>query len=153
MQWLKTLLMKWLGVDGVRVENNELIRRLDALDSNYSKTKERLENLCTLYLASKEDGDGHMARLDRELIDIVKTSERDSRRISELETLVRDATLDTALAALEDRVSKIEATPVPAPGAQGRRGGSAWGPHQVAAAAGAARGNGADIPIPTPGVS
>lgn len=185
MQWLKTWLMKWLGVDEVRTENAELIQRLEILTGEFVKIGVRVENLREHYASVKEMGDACMARLDREtmklatainddrtarseyahridtcltrinadLIDVVKAGERDNQRISELEALVKDATLDTALLALEDRVSKIEATPVPAPGPQGRRGGSAWNSHQVAASAGAALANGVPLPIPTPGVS
>lgn len=163
MKWLKTLLMKWLGINEVRTENAELIQRLDVLSVEIAG----LRNLIgSAECAISSDGalieglsnrmkvvDGRFDGVRTDLIDIVKASERDSQRISELETVVKDATLDTALAALEDRVSKIEATPVPTPGPQGRRGGSAWNSHQVAASAGAARENGVNIPIPTPGVS
>ena len=89
-----------------------------------------------------------------ELIDIVKVGERDARRISELTALVKDGTVDTTLAELEDRVAKLESNPAPAASSpQGRRGGSAWNSHQVAAAQGAALANGMPIPIPTPGIS
>jgi hypothetical protein len=137
-----------------------------------------VENLREHYASVKEMGDACMARLDREtmklataidsdrtgtrdlfdrvradLLDTVKAGEGYSQRIAELESIVKDATLDTALAELEDRVARIEATPSPTPQQQGRRGGSAWNSHQVAASAGAARANGLETPLPTPGVS
>lgn len=162
MQWLKTWLMKWLGIEDVRAENNELIQRLELFSAEIG----RLRNLIgSAECAISSDGalieslgnrmmavEGRFDSTRTELIDIVKLGERDEQRISELETLARDATLDTALAAIEDRVAKLEATPIPT-GPQGRRGGSAWNSHQVAASAGAARANGVDVPIPTPGVS
>ena len=111
----------------------------------------------TMKLATAIDNDrtGIRDLFDRvraDIIDVVRAGERNSQSISDLATLVKDATLDTALAALEERVGKLEAAPAPAT-SQGRRGGSAWGVHQAAAAAGAAREKGSDVPIPTPGVS
>lgn len=178
MRWLKTWLMKWIGVDAISAENAELILRLDAFGGQFAKIDSRIEGLRESYASVKEMGDACMARLDREtmklatainsdrdgardlfdrvradLIDIVKAGEEYSRRISEIETLTKDATIDTALAAVEDRVARLESTPVPTPGPQGRRGGSAWNAHQVAASAGASLVNGMPSPIPTPGVS
>ena len=37
MQWLKTWLMKWLGVDNIRAENSELIQRLDVLGAEVNR--------------------------------------------------------------------------------------------------------------------
>lgn len=128
-----------LRSDGILIEN--LGNRMMAVEQKLEFIESRIGDLFTC------DG-----ALRAELIDIVKLGERDDKRISELELLVKDATLDTALAAIEDRVAKLETTPIPS-GPQGRRGGSAWGPHQVAAAAGAARASGSEVPIPTPGVS
>jgi len=145
----------------------EYIERLD----------EHIESVRQNHVSVKEMGDACMARLDREtmklataigndrdgvrdlfhglrkdLTEVIRYGDRDDKRISELEVLLKDATLDTALAALEERVGKLEAAPAPAT-PQGRRGGSSWGVHQAAAAAGAAREKGADVPIPTPGIS
>lgn len=88
-----------------------------------------------------------------EFIEFVKLADADQKRISELEILVKDATIDTALAALEDRVARLESIPSPAPAQNGRRGGASWNSHQVAAGQGAALANGSPVPIPTPGVS
>jgi hypothetical protein len=170
MQWLKTWLMKWLGVDNIRAENSELIQRLDVLGAEVNRLSnsvgangaaiynfyEKLDRLVDATNAVSKGVDAQFERVAAEFIDFVKADERDSQRIFELETLAKDGTLDAALAALaalEGRVTKLESTPAPAPGPQGRRGGSAWNSHQVAASAGAARANGIDIPIPTPGVS
>lgn len=164
-------------VNELRAENGELIQRLDIFASEFVKVGVRIENLREHYASVKEMGDACMARLDRETMKLAeaigadrdaakkayeeifadikegaKLGGRDSQRIAELEAIVKDATLDTALSALEDRVAKLESAPAPT-GPQGRRGGSAWGPHQIAASAGAARANGADVPLPTPGVS
>ncbi len=135
MQWLKIWLMKWLGVEEIHAENAELIQRLDVIQSS-------------LEVKSKSD----LAALRADLIDAVKVSDVQAKKISELESVVKDATLDTVVLDLEDRVAKLESAPVPAT-QQGRRGGSAWGAHQVAAAAGAALANGSPVPIPIPGIS
>lgn len=95
----------------------------------------------------------HISLIRAESIESVKLADADQKRISELEAIVKDATLDTALAELEDRVAKLESTPVPTSGPQGRRGGASWNSHQVAAGQGAALANGSPVPIPTPGVS
>lgn len=177
MQWLKTWLMKWLGIDEVRAENAELIQRLDIIDRSLVRLSLLLgsaesaigtdgvliENLGNRMMPVEQKlefidrrTDDLFTRCDAfraDLIDTLKLGERDEKRISELELIVKDATLDTALAAIEDRIAKLEATPAPAPGPQGRRGGSAWNSHQVAASAGAALANGVPLPIPTPGVS
>lgn len=189
MQWLKTWLRKWLGIEDVAgaivAEHDMTASSLLSIRDGYVYPTQKLvdgfsarvENLREHYASVKEMGDACMARLDREtmklakaidndragrrdlfdrvrkdIIDSVKAGEEHSQRISELETLVKDATLDTALAELEDRVAKLENAPVPG-SSTGRRGGSAWNSHQVAAAAGAARENGLPNPIPTPGVS
>lgn len=151
----------------------ELSGRIDALNTLHEDAANRIEALRINHVSVKEMGDACMARMDREtvklaepvieirdevkgirseLIDIVKLNERDQARIAELEQLVKDATLDTAVSALEDRVAKLESAPAVAT-PQGRRGGSAWGPHQIAASAGAVLRNGVENPIPTPGVS
>ena len=150
MQWLKTWLMKWLGVEEIRKENAELVLRLDVAESLRKDLVRQVGIVNSDVVATVELKIGF---LRTELIDIVKAGDRDGQRIAELETLVKDATLDTALAALEDRVAKLESTPAPANQQHGRRGGSAWVSHQVAASAGAALANGVDVPMPTPGVS
>lgn len=182
MQWLKTWLMEWLSIDQVqgenkriRSENAELISRLDAFQSSsktfsdlvWAEIAKRDQKIGLLSQSHQLQGDRHAelalkiesdlksfkAGIAAELIDIAKAGKADHQSIAELEELVKDATIDTALAALEDRVAKIEATPAPTPGPQGRRGGSSWTSHQVAAAAGATITNGVPNPIPTPGVS
>lgn len=176
MQWFKTWLRKWLGVEDVRDETVGLVHgQFSALETRLGL---RIENVRESHVSVKEMGDACMARLDREtmklataidndrtgtrelfdrvradILDVVKTNERGRERISELEILVKDATIDTALAELEDRVAKLESTPAPAAGPQGRRGGASWNSHQVAAGQGAALANGSPVPIPTPGIS
>ncbi len=181
MQWLKTRLRKWLGVEATSNDVLTLASEVNAevglLRGEFVKVGLRIENLREHYASVKGMGEACMARLDREtmklataidedrtavralraeLIDIVKVSECESKKISKLETIVKDGTIDTALAELEDRVAKIENAPTPesVPAPHGRRGGSAWSAHQVAASAGAARANGfPEVPIPVPGVS
>ncbi len=181
MQWLKTWLRKWLGIDEVRdllinISRNDRDTVRDVTDRlvlRVGELADRVENLREHYASVKEMGEACMARLDREtmklaaaindnrdavrteLLEVVTLGERDEKRISELETIVKDGTIETALAELEDRVAKIENLPVPSSTQpQGRRGGSAWASHQVAASAGAARANGMpEVPIPVPGVS
>lgn len=161
MQWIKTWLRKWLGVEerayacDVQTLGEELKNlRQDAIR----------ENRFSLAINEKYDSltsfmqDQSVARIEsfndlrKDLMDVARAMERYEERIHELELLVKDATLDTTLAALEDRVAKLELTPAPTP-TVGRRGGSAWSSHQVAASAGAARANGIEVPLPTPGVS
>jgi DNA repair exonuclease SbcCD ATPase subunit len=170
MHWLKTWLRTWLGIEenrlsfsreltayanrleeikSLRSENAELIQRLDHDESRLETIKIRLNGLGDHI----RELDNTAANLHADMIDIVKLGGADNKRITELESIVKDSTLDTALAALEDRVSKIEATPAPAPTSTGRRSGSAWASHQVAASQGAARENGLAVPLPTPGVS
>lgn len=160
----------------LRLDNSE--SQMETLKACLKRFGENIESVRQSHVSVKEMGDACMARLDREtmklataisndrngvvdlfgrvradLIDNVKSMESSNQRISELESVVKDATLDTALAELEDRVSRMEASPAPAPGPQGKRGGSAWNSHQVAASAGAALANGVSVPIPTPGIS
>lgn len=170
MHWLKTWLRKWLGIDqqaelivNLRREDLALIRDLTArtnervaeIGRENAELIQRLDTNDSAFRAIDSDRTGIRELFDRvraDLIDITKASETNQRSIAELESIVKDATLDTALLALEDRVSKLESAPAPN-GSQGRRGGSAWNSHQVAAAAGAALTNGVPNPIPTPGVS
>lgn len=160
----------------LRLDNSE--SQMETLRTCLIRFGEDIESVRQSHVSVKEMGDACMARLDREtmklataidgdrtgvmelfrqvradLIENLKAVDVNSNRISELEELVKDATLDTALAELEDRVAKIEAVPAPTPGPQGKRGGSAWNSHQVAASAGAALANGVSVPIPTPGIS
>lgn len=163
MQWLKTWLRKWLGIEQLAdrcsidiAENLKAIRamalRLELLSQSHQLQADKQAELSSFIQ------DQSLARLQsfndlrEDLLAVIKDAYDDGQRITQLEILIKDATLDTALLALEDRVAKLEATPIPS-GPQGRRGGSAWGPHQAAAAAGAARASGSEVPIPVPGIS